>query len=217
MKIFLDSANIEEIKEVYKIGILGGVTTNPSLVSKIDGDFKKALRQICESVECDVSIEVASNNFETMVEEGSEILKIGKNATVKLPCTLDGIRACRYFSDRGKKVNMTLCFSPTQALLAGIAGAYYISPFVGRVEDSGGSGIGLVSEIKQIYDNYSGSIKTKILAASIRNASHVSEVALIGVYAATMPYSLIKKLILHPLTDSGLEIFNKDWKGSWKL
>lgn len=216
MKFFLDSADINEIKKALETGVVEGITTNPSSLSKASGSFKDILREISETVPWDVSAEVVSEVFSDMVEEGEEILRIGKNLVVKLPCTKDGIRACKYFSDKGKKTNMTLCFSTCQALLAGIAGAYYISPFVGRTEDYGDDGIGLLKTIKLIYGNYPSSIKTKILAASIRHKKHLSEAACVGVYASTVPYSLIEKITDDPYTEAGLAIFRKDWQSSKK-
>jgi transaldolase len=212
MKLFLDSIDIPEIKKYNDCGIIDGVTTNPSLMSSSKKSFHETVEELCAAVNGDVSIEVASNDFENMVKEGNKIVGLAKNIVIKLPVTWDGLRACKYFADKGHKVNMTLCFSASQALLAAKAGAFYISPFIGRLDDIGEDGMQLISEIRSIYDNYS--FKTQILAASIRTVDHVIEAALCGADVATIPLKLIDELAKHPLTDKGLEQFNKDWAKS---
>jgi len=220
MQIFLDSADIKEIKEMNKLGIIDGVTTNPSLMSKTQNySLLSTIYDICKAVgeSSDVSVQVIAEDFENMKNQGDEILnnellKEFSNIVVKFPMTWEGIKACRYFANKGKKVNMTLCFSVNQAIIAAKAGAYYISPFIGRLDDIGQSGVTLVNEIKQVYSNYS--FKTKILAASIRSLEHVSQVALAGADVVTIPSKIIQKLLDHQLTSDGLEIFKKDWEHS---
>ena len=212
MKIFLDSINTEEINKYNNLGIIDGITTNPSLMSSTQSNFHDTVSDICALVVGDVSIEVSSNDFDSMIQEGEKISKIATNIVIKLPMSWDGIRACKYFTEKGSKVNMTLCFSANQALFAAKAGATYISPFVGRLDDIGQNGINLISTIRKIYDNYK--FKTQILAASIRTEEHVSDVALAGADVATIPSKLISKLVDHHLTDSGIEKFNQDWKKS---
>ncbi len=189
MQFFLDSINIHEIEKYNSYGIIAGVTTNPSLVAKAKTDFKGIIADICTIVNGSVSIEVAANDFEDIIKEGDELTKIANNIAVKIPMTWDGIRACKYFTNKGVKVNMTLCFSANQALLAAKAGAEYISPFIGRLEDVGEDGIGLISDIRTIYDNYN--FKTKILAASIRNPKHLIDAAICGADIATMPENIM--------------------------
>lgn len=214
MQIFLDSADIKEIKEINQLGIIDGLTTNPSLMSKTTNDFKSTIIEICKIINSDVSIEVSANDFDNMIDQGNRILEISSNIVIKLPMTWEGIKACKYFSDKGRKVNMTLCFSANQALIAAKAGAAYVSPFIGRLDDIGQDGINLISDIRQIYDNYKDQLQTKILAASIRNPTHVLQCAQIGSDVITMPGKIIKQLLDHPLTVTGLEIFNKDWNNS---
>ncbi|WP_341764581.1 transaldolase family protein [Candidatus Tisiphia endosymbiont of Beris chalybata] len=216
MKIFLDSADIEEIREINQLGIIEGLTTNPSLFSKTKYDFRSTITQICQIIHTDISIEVTANDFDSMVKQGNKILEIANNIVLKLPMTWEGIKACRYFAGRERKVNMTLCFSTNQALIAAKAGAAYISPFIGRLEDIGQDGISLINNIRQMYDNYQDreQWRTKILAASIRNTSHVAQCARIGADVATMSGKIIKQLLTHPLTIAGLEIFNNDWSNS---
>ena len=209
MKIFVDSANLSEISDVYSLGIVDGVTTNPTLIARSGKDPKTAIKEICDLVKGDVSAEVFSENFDEMISEGKALYSIAENIVLKLPLTEDGLKACKYFSNKGLKTNITLCFSAAQALLAAKAGAYYISPFIGRLDDIGQDGIKLIEEIKIIYSNYPN-LKTQILAASIRNIDHVLESAILGADAATMPPSMIKELYKHALTDKGLEIFRKD-------
>ncbi len=212
MKFFLDSANMKEIKDAASSGILDGVTTNPSLVSK-EGDqkeFKKLIVEICEIVNGPVSAEVISTEFDKMVEEAEILADLHKHVVVKMPMTEDGIRATKFVSDKGIKVNVTLVFSTTQALLAAKAGAKYVSPFVGRLDDVSSSGMELVENIVTVYNNYD--LKTEILVASVRHPMHLAESALLGADVATMPYKVFKQLYKHPLTDIGLEKFLLDWK-----
>jgi transaldolase len=213
MQIFLDSANILEIEEINSFGIMAGLTTNPTLLSKTITDFESSIAEICKIVKGDVSIEVVADDSISMIKQGEKLLKFGDNVVIKLPLTWEGIKACKHFSENKVKVNMTLCFSSNQALLAGLAGAAYISPFVGRLEDSGADGLKLIEDIRQIFDN-NPNIHTKILAASIRNPYHVQQCALAGADIATMSGKIIKQLISHPLTSSGLESFNQDWQKS---
>ncbi|WP_375333614.1 fructose-6-phosphate aldolase [Candidatus Tisiphia endosymbiont of Xenochironomus xenolabis] len=212
MQIFLDSADIKEIDEINQLGIIDGITTNPSLMSKTKYDFVSTIAEICKIITSDVSVEVVANDVDTMINQGNKILGISSNIAIKLPMTWDGIKACQYFVGKGKKVNMTLCFSVNQALIAAKAGASYISPFIGRLDDIGQNGISLISDIRQVYDNYQ--YQTKILAASIRSPNHVYQAAMYKADVATMSGKIIKQLLNHPLTDSGLEIFNKDWNKS---
>ncbi|WP_341753747.1 fructose-6-phosphate aldolase [Candidatus Tisiphia endosymbiont of Dioctria rufipes] len=212
MQIFLDSADIKEIDEINQLGIIDGITTNPSLISKTKDDFGSTIVKICKIVRSDVSVEVAANDVDTMISQGNKILGISNNIVIKLPMTWNGIKVCQYFADKGKKVNMTLCFSVNQALIAAKAGAYYVSPFIGRLDDIGQNGMSLISDIRQMYDNYQ--YQTKILAASIRNPNHVYQSAMYGADVATMSSKIIKQLLDHPLTDSGLEVFNRDWAKS---
>jgi transaldolase len=212
MQIFLDSADVKEIDEINQLGIIDGITTNPSLMSKTKYDFVSTVAEICKIVTSDVSVEVLANDVDTMISQGNKILGISSNIVIKLPMTWNGIKACQYFVAKGKKVNMTLCFSVNQALIAAKAGTSYISPFIGRLDDIGQNGISLISDIKQVYDNYQ--YQTKILAASIRNPNHVYQAAMYGADVATMSGKIIKQLLDHSLTNSGLEIFNKDWDKS---
>ncbi len=213
MKFFIDTANLDEIKEANELGLIDGVTTNPSLVAK-EGkvDFKKHLAKICEMVKGDISAEVTALNTEGMLKEGREFAKIASNVVVKCPLTLDGLKATRIFREEGTKVNVTLCFSAAQALLAAKAGASYISPFVGRLDDVGQNGMSLIADIIQIYDNYN--FDTEVLVASVRHPIHIVESALLGAHVATIPFKVIQQLVKHPLTDKGLESFLSDWKKS---
>ena len=211
MKFFLDSANLDEIKEIAATGILDGITTNPSLVSN-EGEqkgFQELVKEICEIVQGPVSAEVINIEFKKMVKEAEELAKIHKHIVVKMPLTEDGIKATKYVSDNGINVNVTLVFSASQAILAAKAGAKYVSPFIGRLDDISNSGMQLVQEIVQIYDNYDFS--TEILVASIRHPMHIAESALLGADIATMPYKIFKQLYKHPLSDIGLERFLADW------
>src|SRR3982751_6237531 len=211
MKFFIDTANLDEIREANEMGLIDGVTTNPSLVAKEkDVDFKEHIAKICELVKGDVSAEVTSLDTEGMLREGRELAKIAPNVVVKCPLTLEGLKATRTFRDEGTKVNVTLCFSAAQALLAAKAGASYISPFIGRLDDIATNGMQLISDIVQIYDNYGFS--TEVLAASIRHPMHIVDCALAGADVATVPYKVITQLVKHPLTDKGLEGFLADWK-----
>ncbi len=214
MKFFIDTAEIEEIKEAGALGILDGVTTNPSLVSKTGKDFRKLLDEILEIVDGPVSAEVISTDYENIVKEGKDLSKIHKNIVVKVPLIKEGLKAVKTLSDEGIKTNVTLCFSPSQALLAAKAGATYISPFVGRLDDISTNGMDLISQIVQIYRNYNYS--TEVLVASIRHPLHLVEAALIGADICTMPFDVINKLFNHPLTDIGLDKFLNDWKKSGK-
>lgn len=212
MKFFVDTAEIADIKKLYETGLLDGVTTNPSLVAKSGRNFLEVIAEICAIVPGPVSAEVASTEYDGMIAEGRKLAKIAKNVVVKLPLTVDGLRATKTFTDEGIKTNVTLCFSPNQALLAAKVGATYVSPFIGRLDDINLEGMELIENIRQIYDNYD--FKTEILAASIRSANHVTQAALAGADVATIPPPVIYKLADHPLTKSGLEQFVKDWKAT---
>jgi transaldolase len=212
MQFFVDTAEIADIKKLHEMGLLDGVTTNPSLVAKSGRDFKEVIKEICALVPGPVSAEVAATDYDGMIAEGHVLAKLADNVVVKLPLTIDGLRATKKLSGEGIKVNVTLCFSPNQALLAAKCGATYISPFIGRLDDINLDGVELIEQIRQIYDNYAFS--TQILAASIRSPNHVTEVALAGADVATIPPSVIYKLAEHPLTKSGLEQFVKDWKST---
>jgi transaldolase len=211
MKFFVDTADIAEIKEVAASGLLDGVTTNPSLVMKSGREFKDLIAEICSVVAGPVSAEVGATDFETMLAEGRHLAKIAKNVAVKVPLTWDGLKVCKALTDDGVMVNVTLCFSANQALLAAKAGATFVSPFVGRLDDVGLDGMELIAEIRQIYDNYS-EFSTEILVASVRTVGHVREAALIGADVATVPPATLKALVHHPLTDKGLAQFVADWK-----
>jgi len=209
MKFFVDTANIDEIAEVNALGLLDGVTTNPSLILKSGRQMLDVIGEICALVEGPVSAEVAATDFDGMMREAQRLVEIANNICIKLPLTADGLKACRILSGQGHKVNVTLCFSANQALLAAKAGASFISPFVGRIDDMGIDGLDLIGEIRTIYDNYD--FNTQILAASVRTVGHVKECALIGADVATVPPAILKALIKHPLTDKGLETFLSDW------
>ena len=210
MKIFIDTANLEEIKKAWELGLIDGVTTNPSLLSKEGRDPISLLEEICKIVDGPVSAEAVSLNFDDMVAEAIELSKIASNIVIKIPMTEDGLLAVRKLAQDGIRTNVTLIFSPTQALLAAKAGATYVSPFVGRLDDISHSGMNLVEDIQIIFENYS--FRTEIIVASIRNPLHVLEAAKIGADIATIPYSVIKQIIKHPLTDIGIEKFLKDWE-----
>lgn len=213
MKFFIDTANLDEIREAKALGMLDGVTTNPSLVAKEGGvDFKQHIAAICEITQGPVSAEVTSLDLEGMLREGREYVRIAPNVVVKCPLTADGLKATRVLSEEGTKVNVTLCFSSAQAILAAKAGAAYISPFLGRLDDIGQSGLALLAEIIEIYDNYDW--ETQVLAASMRHPIHVIEAARMGADVATLPLKVIQQLIKHPLTDKGLDQFLADWKKS---
>ena len=210
MKFFIDTANIQEIKKAASWGILDGVTTNPSLAAKEGRDFIELVKEICSVVPGPVSAEVVSTTTEEMVKEGRELSRIAKNITVKIPCIAAGIPAIKALSSEGIAINTTLIFSPTQALLAAKAGAAYVSPFVGRLDDISFVGMDVVRQIRTIFDNYD--FPTQILAASIRNPVHVVEAAMAGADIATMPFAVIEALVRHPLTDVGLKKFLDDWQ-----
>jgi transaldolase len=209
MKFFIDTANIDEIREAHALGILSGVTTNPSLVAKENVSFHDRLREITEIVSGSVSAEVISTTANEMIEEGKELAKIAPNITIKVPMTPDGLKAVKTFSELGIKTNVTLIFSANQALLAARAGATYVSPFIGRLDDIGYNGLDLISDIAQIFDIHG--IDTEIIAASIRHPQHVTEAALRGAHIATIPYKVLMQLFKHPLTDIGIEKFLADW------
>lgn len=210
MKIFLDTGNIDEIKEAHSWGILDGVTTNPSLVSKEKVDFTKLLKEICEVVDGPISAEVVSVDCPGMLKEAHKLVTIHKNIVVKIPLIIEGLKAVKALSKEGIKVNVTLCFSANQALLAAKAGATYISPFIGRIDDISYNGVELIKQIRTIYDNYGYS--TQILAASIRHPLHVVDSAMAGADVATMPFKVLQQIVKHPLTDIGLKNFLADWE-----
>ena len=210
MKIFLDSANLTEIREAVSWGAIDGVTTNPSLVAKEQREFFPLLKEICETVNGPVSMETVSRDAAGMIEEGRIFSQLHPNIVVKCPLTKEGLKATRQLTSAGIRVNVTLCFSASQALLAAKAGAYFVSPFVGRLDDVSSDGMGLIRDIKTIYTNYGFS--TQILVASVRHPMHVVEAAHIGADIATMPFAVLEALVKHPLTDSGLERFLKDWE-----
>jgi transaldolase len=213
MKFFLDTANLDEIRECNELGLIDGVTTNPSLVAKEgDVDFKEHLKKICDTVKGDISAEVTALDTEGMLQQGRDYAKVASNVVVKCPLTMDGLKATRTLTSEGIGVNVTLCFSASQALLAAKAGAKYISPFIGRLDDISTDGMQLIRDIVQIYDNYG--FATEVLAASIRHPMHIVDCALAGADVATMPFKVIQQLIKHPLTDKGLEAFLSDWKKS---
>ena len=209
MKIFLDTANIDEIKKAADIGIIDGITTNPSLILKEGRDYKKTLKEICNIVKGPVSAETVSLDAEGMVKEGKEFAKIAKNIVIKVPMTQQGMKACRLLTNSGIKVNTTLVFSANQALMAAKAGTYLVSPFVGRLDDIGETGMHLIEEIRQIYDNYK--FQAQILVASVRHPIHVKEAALIGADIATIPFKVYEQLFNHALTDKGIKMFLDDW------
>ena len=210
MKFFVDTAVIEDIRDLHATGMVDGVTTNPSLIHKSGRDFKEVIAEICEIVDGPVSAEVAATETDAMLEEGRELAKIAPNVAIKLPLTWDGLRACRTLTGEGRMVNVTLCFNANQALLAAKAGATFISPFIGRLDDMGLNGMELIQEIRVIYDNYD--FGTEILAASIRTVNHLKDSALAGADVATLPPSTLRALIQHPLTDKGLAAFLADWE-----
>jgi len=212
MQLFIDSANPQEVEEMAELGIINGVTTNPSLVGKAGVTYKEAVTRILKVVKDNVSLEVLSTDTAGMVAEGKKLAALGKNVVVKLPTTEEGLKALQKLNKAGIRVNMTLVFSANQALLVGKLGAYFVSPFIGRLDDIGQTGMDLIDEIKVIYDNYD--IKTKILVASVRNPIHVKDAAIIGADIATCPYAVLKQLIKHPLTDAGMNKFLEDFKKS---
>lgn len=210
MKIFLDTANFEEIKEAASWGILDGVTTNPTLLSKEKEDYRTLLKKICEVVDGPISAEVVSLDPEGMLKEASELVKIGKNIVIKVPISIEGLKAMRMLADKGIKTNCTLIFSPIQALLAAKAGASFVSPFVGRLDDASHIGMEIVGQIVTIFQNYD--IATEVLVASIRNPLHVVDAALMGADIATVPFKVLQQLVKHPLTDVGIKNFLADWE-----
>ena len=211
MKIFLDTANVAEIREIASWGILDGITTNPSLIAKEGRDFREVVREICDIVDGDISAEVVATDADGMIREGRSLAQIHTNVVVKVPMTPDGLQATKTLSSEGTKVNVTLIFQAAQALLAAKAGATYVSPFIGRLDDIGMDGMALIREIRTIFDNYPD-LDTQILAASIRHPVHVTQCAASGSDVATIPYKVAKMLVKHPLTDSGLAQFLKDWE-----
>jgi len=211
MKFFIDTADIGEIRDLAATGLVDGVTTNPSLVAKSGRKFLDVVRDICAVVPGPVSAEVTATDTATMLAEGRKLAKIARNVTVKVPLTPDGLKACRALAQEGTMVNVTLCFSAAQAILAAKAGATFVSPFVGRLDDVGQSGMGLIREIVEIYRNYP-SLKTEVLVASIRNVPHVIEAAKIGAHVGTLPPAVLRQMFAHPLTDKGLAAFLADWK-----
>ena len=210
MKIFLDTANLESIKKYNDMGLLDGITTNPSLLSKEGGDPQKTMEEISRIIKGDVSLEVVAVNYEGMMEEGRRLRKYGDNVVVKVPMTAEGLKACKALTAEGIPVNVTLIFSANQALLAAKAGAKYVSPFIGRLDDVGKDGMNLIREIKQIYPNYD--FKTQILVASIRHPMHVVDAAKIGAEVVTLPPAVLEKMLKHQLTDIGLKNFLADWE-----
>lgn len=210
MKFFVDTADVAAIRELAETGMLDGVTTNPSLVAKTGRDFFEVLKEICEIVPGPVSAEVTALEHGEMMREAERLIAVAENITIKVPLTVDGLKTCKALSDRGVKVNVTLCFSPAQALLAAKAGATFISPFIGRHDDISQDGMQLIEDIKVIYDNYA--FDTEILVASVRHPMHVVQAALIGADVCTVPPDILRKLYNHPLTDKGLEAFLADWK-----
>ncbi len=215
MKFFIDTADVEEIREATELGLIDGVTTNPSLVAKTGRPFKEVIEEICKIVDGPVSAEAVSLKCDEMVEEGRQLAKIHKNIVVKIPLIPEGLKAVKRLSSERIKTNVTLCFSPSQALLAAKAGGSYISPFVGRIDDISTVGIDLVRDIRTIYDNYG--YKTEIIVASIRSPNHVVDAALIGADVATIPFKVLMQLAKHPLTDIGVERFLADWEKVPKL
>ena len=213
MKFFVDSADVNEIRELAATGLVDGVTTNPTLVSKAGRPIREVIAEICALVPGPVSAEVTATDYDGMLKEAATLSAIAKNVTIKVPLTWDGLRACRSLTQSGHAVNVTLCFSANQALLAAKAGATFISPFLGRLDDAGQDGIELIEEIRLIYDNYPV-LKTEILAASMRTPLSVKQVAMAGADVATLPPALLRSLVKHPLTDSGLAAFLADWKKS---
>jgi transaldolase len=213
MKFFIDTADVNEIRELAATGLLDGVTTNPSLIKKSGRDFKEVVKEICALVEGPVSAEVVAMDFDGMVRQGEELAKIAKNVCIKVPLTMDGLRACKYFTSKGIQVNVTLCFSAAQALLAAKAGATFISPFVGRLDDIGQDGLQLIADIMEIYNSYPD-FETQVLVASVRHPMHIVDAAKMGAHVMTAPASVIKALVKHPLTDKGLEQFTRDWEAT---
>ncbi len=209
MDLYIDTANLDEIKQAADMGVLDGVTTNPSLIAKEGVDYSARLAEICKIVEGPVSAEVIATDYDGMIKEGREHAKIAGNIVIKLPCTIDGLKACKTFSDENTPTNLTLCFQPLQALMVAKAGAFLVSPFIGRLDDIAQDGMELIASIRQIYDNFG--MPTKILAASIRHPLHFVQCALAGADVATVPFKVINQVMQHPLTESGLEKFVADY------
>jgi len=210
MEFFIDTADVGEIREAQSMGVLDGVTTNPSLIAKTGRPFREVLEEICTIVDGPISAEVVATDVAGMISEGTRLAAIHSNITVKLPITVDGIKACKALTGRGIKTNLTLCFSANQALLAAKAGATFVSPFVGRLDDIGQDGMALIRDLVTLYRNYG--YATKVLVASIRHPEHVHTAALLGAHVATIPFAVIRKLAAHPLTDQGLAAFLADWQ-----
>jgi transaldolase len=210
MKIFLDSADIDEIRELSKTNFIDGVTTNPSLIAKSGRNILEVIEEICSIISGPVSAEVTATDYETMMLEANRFIKLAKNVSIKVPLTRDGLQTCRTLSEKGVSVNVTLCFSPSQAILAAKAGASFISPFVGRLDDIGQNGLDLIYDIVEIYNNYD--FKTEVLVASVRGVHHIVESAKIGANIVTIPAKTFKEMYNHPLTDKGLASFLSDWK-----
>jgi transaldolase len=214
MKFFIDTANIDEIKEANAMGMVDGVTTNPSLIAKEGRDFKELITEICEIVDGPISAEVISLDTEGMVKEARELAQIHENVVIKIPMTVDGLKAVRILATEGIKTNVTLVFSPLQALMAAKAGATFVSPFIGRLDDLSQEGMLLVEQIVEMYSNYA--YDTEIIVASVRNPLHVLESALMGADIATIPFNVLSRLVAHPMTDKGIEAFLKDWNKTGK-
>ena len=210
MKLFIDSGNLKDIETLVPLGIIDGITTNPSLLAKEPGDYREILKKICQIVKGPTSAEVVATDYEGMLRQGRDLASIDPHIVVKVPFTKDGVRACKTLSSEGKKVNVTLCFSATQALIAAKVGASYISPFVGRLDDIATSGMNLIAEIVEIYNNYD--FATEVLVASVRHPIHIVEAARLGADVCTCPAAVIDAMFKHPLTDIGLEKFLKDWE-----
>jgi transaldolase len=211
MKFFIDTANTDEIRKAFEMGVIDGVTTNPSLISKENRDFESLIKEICQIIQgLPISLEALSLKFEGMIEEARKLAKMGENIVVKIPMTAEGLKAIKVLISEGIKTNTTLVFSPTQALLAAKAGTTYVSPFIGRLDDISQTGMDLVEQIVAIFDNYG--FESEVIVSSIRHPIHVLEAALIGADVATMPYKVIEQLVRHPLTDIGIERFLADWK-----
>ncbi|HHV27800.1 fructose-6-phosphate aldolase [Anaerosalibacter bizertensis] len=211
MKLFIDTANIDEIREINDWGVICGVTTNPSLIAKEGRDFKEVIKEISTIVDGPISAEVISLESHGMVEEARELAKIHKNIIIKIPMTKEGLKAVKVLDSEGIKTNVTLVFSPSQALLAAKAGASYVSPFIGRMDDIGNEGMNIIEDIVKIYNNYN--ISTEVIAASVRHPMHVLEAAKAGSHIATIPYKVFEQMVKHPMTDLGIERFLKDWEG----
>ena len=216
MKFFVDTADIAEIKDLAATGLLDGVTTNPSLIKKAGRNFHEVIAEICSVTDGPVSAEVVAMDFDGMVKQGEALAKIAKNVTIKVPLTIEGLKACKYFTSRGTMVNVTLCFSAAQAILAAKVGATFVSPFVGRLDDVGSDGLLLIQDIVTIYNQYP-EFETQVLVASVRNPIHIVESAKMGAHVATAPASVLKALVNHPLTDKGLDTFAKDWAATGQM